>query len=151
MLTRSLIGTQPTPCQQTDGPKTTEPAGLAPQPFKATILYVDDEPDALALLGRFLTGVGLRVITACSGAEALRRVEEFLPDVVITDYMMPGMTGLELCGLLRKSDKTRRIPIIVYTAFCLPPHSWLYDRTLLKPTELDVFAAEVRSLLVRTH
>lgn len=118
---------------------------------KAIILCVDDEPDSLAVLGWFLAAEGLQVVTACNGAEALLRVAELPPDVVVTDYLMPRMNGLELCGRLRECEKTRRIPIIIYTALCLPADSRLYDRALLKPTELDVFAAEIRSLLARNH
>ena len=139
------------PRDQADYPGKAGVIGSTLQPRKATILCVDDEPDALAVLGWFLAAEGLEVVTACNGSEALLRVEEHLPDVVITDYLMPCMTGLELCGRLRGCEKTRRIPIIIYTALCLPADSWLYDRTLLKPTELDVFAAEVRSLLARDH
>jgi two-component system, OmpR family, phosphate regulon response regulator PhoB len=127
----------------------TDAVGSATRSSRAAILCVDDEPDALAVLGWFLTGEGFRAITACSGAEALLRMQQQLP--IITDYMMPGMTGLELCRRLRVCEETRHTPIILHTALRLPPVSWLYDWTLIKPTDLDVFATEIRALLARTH
>ena len=151
MLARPLAIAPPTPGDQAACPEKEGIVGSALPQRKATILCVDDEPDALAVLGWFLAAEGLEVVTASNGAEALLRVTEHLPDVVITDYLMPRMNGLELCGRLRGGEKTRRIPIIIYTALHLPADSWLYDRTLLKPAELDVFATEIRSLLARNH
>lgn len=71
---------------------------------RVTILCVDDEPDAVAVLDWFLTREGFGVITAGSGVEALLRVQQRLPDFIITDNMMPGMSGLELCRHLRVRD-----------------------------------------------
>ena len=105
----------------------------------------------MAILDLFLTREGFSVITAGSGAEALMRVQQRLPDFIITDNMMPGMSGLELCRRLRMREDARHIPIILYTALRLPAVSWLYDRMLVKPTDLDVFVSTIRSLLARAH
>ena len=112
-------------------------------------MCVEDEPDSLAILEWFLTAEGLTVVTACSAMEALLKVEEHRPDIILTDNFMPGMTGLELCERLRGFEKTRGIPILIYTALSLPAQSSLYDRTLLKPTEFDVILRQIRSLLAR--
>lgn len=112
-----------------------------------TILCVDDEPDILATLGWVLADEGFRVRTAGNGSEALASIEEQAPDFIITDYSMPGITGLQLCKQLRSRMETRHIPIMIYSAFALPSRSWAYDRVLTKPTDLRVFAGEVRALL----
>jgi CheY-like chemotaxis protein len=133
-----------TPLQEKTGP-----LGSASKP--TTILCVDDEPDTLTVLGWFLSKEGYIVMTASSGAEALLRMQERLPDFVITDDTMPGTTGQEMCRHLRAQNETRHIPIILYTALKLPADSPLYDRTLIKPTDLRVFACEIRALLAASH
>ncbi len=142
---------QPMSHDLTTSPPKKSSGPWASRPSTATILCVEDEPDSLALLEYFLTSEGLSVVIAHNGAEALLRVEEHLPDIIITDYLMPEMTGLQLCSRLREWEKTRRIPIIVYTALSLPAQSQLYDRTLLKPTDLVVLSMQIRSLLSGAH
>ncbi len=114
---------------------------------RQTILCVDDEPDILATLAWFLSDEGFLVRTAGSGGEALANIEEHPPDFVITDYSMPGITGIQLCKRLRSRPETRHIPIIVYSAFALPSKSSAYDRVLTKPADLPVVAQEIRALL----
>ena len=126
-------------------------ARLASRSIAATILCVDDDPDALQVLDWFLTSDGFVVRTAASGDDALLQVKEQLPDLVITDYAMPGMTGLQLCKSLRAQLATRHIPIILYSAFHLPPDSCFYDRTFLKPTDVTVFGSAIRALLSLRH
>ena len=90
---------------------------------------------------------GFEVITAPNGSEALLRVQARWPDLIITDYTMPGMTGLELCKRLRASRVMRLIPIILYTGVSLPADSRLYDRIVAKPADFRAFALEIRVLL----
>lgn len=80
------------------------------------ILVVDDEPDALELIGFNLRNAGYEVVTADDGQEALRRARESLPDLVLLDVMLPEIDGLEVCKSLRRDAATRRIPIIMLTA-----------------------------------
>jgi two-component system, sensor histidine kinase ChiS len=126
-------------------------AHFAPRSIAATILCVDDDPDVLQVLDWFLTSDGFVVRRAASGDDALLQVKEQLPDLVITDYAMPGMTGLQLCKSLRAQLATRHIPIILYSAFHLPPDSCFYDRTFLKPTDVAVFGSAIRALLSLRH
>jgi CheY-like chemotaxis protein len=126
-------------------------ARFASRSIAPSILCVDDEPDALRVLDWFLTSDGFVVRTAASGDDALLQVKEQLPDLVITDYSMPGMTGLQLCKSLRAQVATRHIPIILYSAFHLPPDSCFYDRTLLKPTDVAVVGSAIRALLWLRH
>lgn len=112
------------------------------------ILCVDDESDMLTLLRLFLSARGLEVITALNGAEALGAIEEHRPDLIVTDCIMPGMNGLELCRELRDRAKTRDIPIVLYSGRDLSDADRsLFDCFVLKPARLDVLASVIRGLL----
>jgi two-component system, OmpR family, KDP operon response regulator KdpE len=80
---------------------------------KGKILVADDELSILRTLSRNLTRRGYEVITAANGEEALERIEESLPQLIILDLMMPKMGGLEVCRLVREWSQT---PIIVLSA-----------------------------------
>jgi two-component system phosphate regulon response regulator PhoB len=115
---------------------------------KARILAVDDSPDALTILRLFLSAQGFEVTTASGVAEALIRVQERLPDLIISDYAMPDRTGLDLCRSLRSHRQTRHIPIVLHTGTDLPPNQTpLYDALCAKPASLAQLARTVRSLL----
>jgi CheY-like chemotaxis protein len=129
-------------------------ASASPRTARALVLAVDDEPDALRILRWFLTNEGFEVMTAPSGGEALRRVEEYLPDLIIADYMMSDMSGLALCQRLRQHRATQHIPIILHTAAqitSLPQNSRLYDRVFTKPGDVLDLVYEVRQLLAKPH
>jgi CheY-like chemotaxis protein len=106
------------------------------KPFCGTVLTVDDDPDAITLLRLLLRREGFEVLPASSGAEALACIHERMPDLVITDVSMPGMTGLDLCRHLRDSSETRHIPIVVHSGEPLPPSDALYDCAFMKPANL---------------
>jgi adenylate cyclase len=80
------------------------------------ILIVDDEPFNLDLLEQELTEQGYAIERAGDGAEALEKVPSFLPDVILLDYMMPRMNGLEVLKRLRTDDQHKSIPVILLTA-----------------------------------
>ncbi|MEU4558877.1 response regulator [Actinoplanes sp. NPDC023936] len=77
------------------------------------ILVVDDEPDLRFILRRILTRAGHEVTEAGDGATALTSVQETAPDLVVTDMMMPVMSGVELIRALRADPVTTAIPILV--------------------------------------
>jgi CheY-like chemotaxis protein len=79
------------------------------------ILVVDDEPDQRFLLRRIFERAGHEVSDANDGAAALRAVRESVPDLVVTDMMMPVMDGLELIRCLRGDPATAHIPILAAT------------------------------------
>jgi CheY-like chemotaxis protein len=83
------------------------------------VLAVDDEPDALALVGEVLEAVGARVTTARSAEEALEKLVPEVPDVIVTDLGMPHMDGFELVKRLRRHEnaKVREIPAAALTAY----------------------------------
>ncbi len=82
----------------------------------AKILVVDDHPQNVELLEAYLLPEGYEVATAFDGVEALERVEESTPDIVLLDVMMPRMDGYEVCQKLKSDEETRFIPIVMVTA-----------------------------------
>jgi twitching motility two-component system response regulator PilH len=81
-----------------------------------TILVVEDTPSEMKLLSHYLQEGGYEVIGAVSAKEALNKAIELKPDVVITDVVMPGMSGFELCRSLKKNPSTEKVPIIICTS-----------------------------------
>lgn len=80
------------------------------------ILIVDDLELNRILLEEIIRDMGCCPVLAESGEEALRRAEEVLPDLVLSDISMPGMDGYELCAALKKNKKTRNVPVIFISA-----------------------------------
>jgi diguanylate cyclase (GGDEF)-like protein len=79
---------------------------------QANILIVDDVDDNLEILGSLLTFDGYEVQTARNGEDALKRVQDSRPDLILMDVLMPGMSGFELCERLKSRESTRDIPVI---------------------------------------
>src|SRR5919205_948843 len=93
-----------------------QPCYLSPEMIKPQILVVDDEPDALELVGFNLKRAGLEVVIASDGAEALRKARTLLPSLIVLDVMLPELDGLEVCKILRRDHQTSGIPILMLTA-----------------------------------
>ena len=83
---------------------------------RGQILVVEDNPDLRTYLKEHLLEAGYEVVEAGQGAEGVAQAIEILPDLLITDLMMPGMDGYELCNRLRDDERTSHIPIIMLTA-----------------------------------
>jgi len=79
-------------------------------------LVVDDEFHIVQVVSIKLRNNGFEVITADNGLDAWKMVQEHKPDVVITDYQMPGLTGIELIEKIRGDEKTAQTPVILLTA-----------------------------------
>ena len=86
-------------------------AGTAP-----LVLVVDDEAAQRAMLSYNIEAAGYRVITAADGEEALLRVQEEAPDIVLLDWMLPRLSGIEVCRQLKIRPETRDIPVIMVSA-----------------------------------
>ena len=82
---------------------------------RPTILVVDDNADLRSFIGTLLEGE-YRILTACNGEEGLEKASRELPDLVVSDVMMPVMSGLELCSALKGQLATSHIPVILLTA-----------------------------------
>ncbi len=82
----------------------------------ARILIVEDEPAQVELLEYNLKASGFETDVAMDGEEALLRIRESNPDLVILDWMLPGLSGVEVCRRIRADKSTRRVPIILLTA-----------------------------------
>jgi len=117
------------------------------------ILVVDDDPEIVSLLKRGLVYEGYTVETASNGLEALTRVREREPDMVILDIMMPGIDGTEVSKRLRAAGN---VPILMLTAKGTVADKVAgldsgADDYLVKPFAFDELLARVRALLRRHH
>lgn len=81
-----------------------------------TILVVEDTPSEQELISNFLQESGYLVIKANNGKEAIDKTLAQKPDVVVTDVVMPGMNGFELCRSLKKNPSTQNLPVIACTS-----------------------------------
>jgi two-component system sensor histidine kinase/response regulator len=116
------------------------------------ILVVDDNPDNVELLAKRLRSLGYRTCEAYDGEEALEKVAQEEPDLVILDVMMPKLDGFEVCSRLKAQERTRLIPVIMLTAKREMPDKIKgldtgADDYVTKPFNPQELTARVRSLL----
>jgi two-component system OmpR family response regulator len=125
----------------------------APAQRRARLLVVDDEPVILELLAGALRFAGFDVLTAATGAEALRAAAAGRPDLILLDVMMPGCDGFEV--IRRIHDSGPRIPVIFLTARDTPRDrvaglSLGGDDYITKPFSLDEMLARISAVLRRS-
>lgn len=84
--------------------------------MRKTILVVEDDLDLVELLRFNLDNAGFSVAAATDGAEALKKSKALLPDLILLDLMLPELDGFAVCEILRRDERTARIPIIILTA-----------------------------------
>jgi two-component system, OmpR family, response regulator MprA len=121
--------------------------------MKEKILIIEDDEGILRFLRRGLAFDAYQVETALDGQEGLIKSREWHPDLIVLDWMLPGMDGLEVCRRLRASGP---VPILMLTA-----KDMIQDRVqgldagaddyMVKPFELDELMARIRALLRRTQ
>jgi CheY-like chemotaxis protein len=79
------------------------------------ILVADDELDTRNLVRMILERQGYQVSLASNGVEALQKAETELPDLILLDVVMPAKSGWEVCKTLKSQDKTKHIPVVIFT------------------------------------
>jgi two-component system cell cycle response regulator len=83
---------------------------------QSTILIVDDNPQNVELLQAFLESLAVKIVTAVDGVDALEKVAQHNPDLILLDIMMPRMSGFQVCKRLKSDPKTKDIQILMVTA-----------------------------------
>jgi len=124
--------------------------------MKSKILVVDDEPDALEVIGFKLREAGFAPVFATDGAKALAAVRAERPDLVILDLMLPEIDGLEVCKILRRDPATVSLPVLMLTAKAAEMDRVLglelgADDYLTKPYSPRELVLRVRKLLKRAQ
>jgi two-component system phosphate regulon response regulator PhoB len=122
----------------------------------ASILIVEDEEPIQVLLTYNLEADGFRARTTASGEDVPRLVAEERPDLVILDWMLPGISGIEVCRLLRARSETRDIPIIMLTARGEESErvrglATGADDYIVKPFSVPELMARMRTILRRVN
>ena len=126
------------------------PAGLS----KPYVLVVEDEAALATMLRYNLEKQGFRVEEAVDGQEALTRISEGAPDIVLLDWMLPVMSGIEVCRQIRRRPATRDLPVIMVTARTEDQDAVRglntgADDYITKPFNMDALLARMRALLRR--
>ena len=93
------------------------------------ILFIDDEPVVVTLMKNRLVSRNFLVETATDGTAGIAKAKEWQPDLILLDVAMPGLDGYETCRILKESERTRFIPVVLFTA--------------MQDAQLDALAAEV--------
>ncbi|MBW4528261.1 MAG: response regulator [Phormidium tanganyikae FI6-MK23] len=120
-------------------------------PVADRILVVDDIADNCFLLQAVLEQEGYEVELASSGREALNRIEEQHPDLVLLDVMMPEMNGFEVTQQIRQNDRLPFIPILLVTGYdqFSPAEGFEFgaDDFIRKPIDFDILLDRIRAIL----
>lgn len=119
----------------------------SPESRVGPIVIVDDEPAILELIGDILEEEGFVVLTASSGAAALQLIRKRPVALVLTDMMMPNITGLELARRLRSDPATASIPLILMSAAMPSGSNDIFAAIVHKPFPLEVVVQVVRRCL----
>ncbi len=113
-----------------------------------TILLVEDDKNQRLLYEQELKHDGYEVVTASDGKEALGKIQEQLPDIVIMDINMPKMDGIEAMG--RILSKSRAVPVIINTAYSNYKDSfmsWAADAYVVKSSDLSELKDKIKEVL----
>jgi two-component system phosphate regulon response regulator PhoB len=123
---------------------------------KPLVLVVEDEAALATMLRYNLEKQGFRVEEAADGQEALTRISETQPDLVLLDWMLPVMSGIEVCRQIRRRPNTRDLPVIMVTARSEDQDAVRglntgADDYITKPFSMDALLARMRALLRRAN
>ena len=124
-------------------PKPSDDDMAAPEPV-LPVLIVDDELPILDMLRAVLQEEGFTVVAANNGAAALYLLQRTLVTFVLTDFMMPGLSGLELADRMRDNPRTASVPVLLMSAFPPPDAEKRVQAVIRKPFVLDELLHLVR-------
>src|SRR5258707_266966 len=119
------------------------------------ILIVDDDHTNRKLLGATLGANGYSTVEACDGFEALKVLENESIDAVVSDILMPNMDGYRLCSEVRRSERGRTVPFIIYTSTYTDSSEeklalgFGADRFLRKPVPVGTMTQTIEELVAR--
>lgn len=124
---------------------------MTPNPAGKHILIVDDYVDALDIWAIYLTAAGYRVSTAIDGASAIAKAHQLLPDLIVLDLELPGISGFEAARELRGDPETADIPLIAATGYSHMRQLDLarqvgFDSIVVKPCDPDTLLEEIERL-----
>lgn len=124
--------------------------------MKPLVMIVEDEAALVTMLRYNLEKEGFRVSEASDGEEALTVVEESSPDLILLDWMLPMMSGIEVCRQLRRKPNTKDVPIVMITARGeeqdkIRGLNTGADDYITKPFSMPELMARIRALLRRTQ
>jgi CheY-like chemotaxis protein len=115
-----------------------------------TILLVEDDKNQRVLYEQELKHDGYEVVTASDGKEAIEKVQEQLPDIVIMDINMPKMDGIEAMG--RILSKNKKVPVVINTAYSNYKDSfmsWAADAYIVKSSDLSELKNTIKEILTK--
>jgi chemotaxis family two-component system response regulator PixH len=115
-------------------------------------LVVDDSATERAIIADCLQGVGIDVFVALSGEEALAKIQQDSPDLIVLDVVLPGRSGFEICRELKSSAHTNKIPIILCSIKGTDIDKFWgmkqgADAYLLKPIDLEELIGKIKELI----
>ncbi len=119
------------------------------------VLVVDDSLTIRKVLSRLLEREGYQVILAKDGMDALQKLQEVIPEIILTDIEMPGMDGFELVRNIKADQRFLHVPLIMISSRTAQKHRQLaeslgVDLFLGKPVQEDVLIAQIANLIVRS-
>jgi signal transduction histidine kinase/DNA-binding response OmpR family regulator/ligand-binding sensor domain-containing protein len=122
-----------------------------PEDNELTILVIEDNPE-LRLFLKTILSKGYKFIEAASGNEGVRIAQEEIPDLIISDIMMPGLNGIEVCNILKEDIRTSHIPVILLTAkgtqeSILAGYGSGADAYIVKPFEVNLLISQINSMI----
>jgi len=121
---------------------------IAMAPRAKHVLIVDDYQDALDIWVIYLKAIGYRVSTAVDGATAIAKAEQLLPDLIVLDLELPGISGFEAARRLRSNPLTHDIPLIAATGYSHERQLSMaresgFDEVMVKPVEPELLVAVI--------
>lgn len=121
-------------------------------PERARILLVDDEPSVVRMIQKRLDNAGYEVLVAMDGEEGFRKAKEDKPDLIILDLMLPKLNGYEICLMLKKDSRYKKIPIVMFSAKAQPKDveqglECGADAYVRKPFRAEELLNQIRALI----